>query len=96
MGIIIFMVMLVNIFFCGAVGFGLMKFLFGNKALGRALAVIASIVSGGLYINLLSNTYEHDMWETAGLFSWVVYVGPIALLLILMFLGYVFGKKDVQ
>lgn len=82
--------LIIDVFAYCAVSFWLMKLLFGNKPLGRALAVITAIVVGVMFFNwaVSADSGNTPMWIIITLF-----LGPVILLVLGAFLGYVFGGK---
>ena len=84
MGILV----LVDALICGAVAFGIVKLILGDKALGRALAVIVSIIVGVSFFVWANTPGDQPMWMVL-----VMFLGPIGSFLLLVFLKYVFAKK---
>lgn len=74
----------------GSLTFYLVKALFGENPLSRFLRVILAIAAGGYYFfKVLSYSTDGKSMTTFAILSFA----PIALIIIVRFIGYVFNQK---
>lgn len=86
-------ILLIDTFIYTALAFGLMKLLFGNGPLGRALSVIAAIATAIGFFSWSSTPSADNMPMPMIL---LVFIGPIAAVIVGLFLKYVFGGKQPE
>jgi hypothetical protein len=83
---------LFDAFFYGLVAFWLVRLIFGNTPIGRALSVVASIFAG--YRFLAWGFDDASSSRTPDWLGMTLLLGPPVVSVMLIFLRYVFGGQQ--